>query len=389
MSFTRNFPGAVAIAEAIDCHPLTLAPETVLADAIALMSRTSTREGLLCSLDEQVVPQRSSCALVTEGRRLLGILTERDIVRLTAAEIDFSSVRMADVMTSPVISMPQTSLQDVFAALFFFRRYRIRHLPIVDDSDNLVGLITPSHIRRVLRPASLLKMLRVADVMSAETIQAPPDVPVLKLAQIMATERVSCIVIVDNDPERGSVPVGIVTERDITQYQLLQLNVADLPAADVMSAPLFLLSPDDSLWDAHQRMEEKHVRRLVVSWNWGKGIGLVTQTSLMRAFDPVEMYGVIESLQDTVRGLHPETVGRTKTRELLSHSQALHVAERPTSSSNEMTALLLALETSLHHLADRPELPASDRYRQLRAALADLARMRELLDLPEQSRQVG
>ncbi|MEM9153461.1 MAG: CBS domain-containing protein, partial [Cyanobacteria bacterium P01_F01_bin.33] len=101
MSFTRNFPGAVAIAEAIDCHPLTLAPETVLADAIALMSRTSTREGLLCSLDEQVVPQRSSCALVTEGRRLLGILTERDIVRLTAAEIDFSSVRMADVMTSP------------------------------------------------------------------------------------------------------------------------------------------------------------------------------------------------------------------------------------------------------------------------------------------------
>jgi CBS domain-containing protein len=32
--------------------------------------------------------------------------------------------------------------QDIFAALFLFRRYRIRHLPIVDDQGQLVGVIS-------------------------------------------------------------------------------------------------------------------------------------------------------------------------------------------------------------------------------------------------------
>ena len=54
---------------------------------------------------------------------------------------------------------------------------------------------------------------------------------------------------------------------------------------------------------AHQEMERRHVRRLVVSWNWGKGLGLVTQTNLLKIFDPMEMYSVIEMLQHTIEEL--------------------------------------------------------------------------------------
>ncbi|MGV2389305.1 MAG UNVERIFIED_CONTAM: hypothetical protein LVR29_16800 [Microcystis novacekii LVE1205-3] len=53
-------------------------------------------------------------------------------------------------------------------------------------------------------------------------------------------------------------------------------------------------------------MQKRRVGRLVVSWNWGRGLGIVTQTSLLRVFDPMEMYGVIENLQQTIQQLESE-----------------------------------------------------------------------------------
>lgn len=40
--------------------------------------------------------------------------------------------------------------------------------------------------------------------------------------------------------------------------------------------------------------------------NWGQGIGIITQTSLLRIFDPMEMYGVIQTLQETIEELKQE-----------------------------------------------------------------------------------
>lgn len=106
----------------------------------------------------------SSCALVMEDRKLVGILTERDIVKLTAAEIDFDLVKVIEVMTDSVVTLSQDNFKDVFAALFLFRRYQIRHLPIVDEDNNLIGVVTTATIRRAIRPLNLLKLRRVADM---------------------------------------------------------------------------------------------------------------------------------------------------------------------------------------------------------------------------------
>lgn len=112
----------------------------------------------------------------------------------------------------------------------------------------------------------------------------------------------------ENSFENRAIPVGIVTERDILQFQFLQLNINSFPVQTVMSSPLFLLSPEDSLLTAHQEMARKKVRRLVVSWNWGQGLGIINQTSLLKIFDPMEMYGVIECLQKTIEELEAENM---------------------------------------------------------------------------------
>jgi CBS domain-containing protein len=293
--------------DAIERHPLTVLPTTPLLEAIALIGQTRNQT---CSKEADVtLPKkevRTSCILVMEDRQLLGILTERDIVRLTAKSIDFATTTIADVMIHPIITLPQRSVQDIFAALFLFRRYRIRHLPIVDDQEQLVGVISHESIRQILRPANLLRFRLVSDVMNSQVVHAPLTSTVLQLAQLMAAEHVSCVVITQPDGQGNEKPVGIITERDVVKMQALQIDLSQTQAEAVMSTPLFLLSPEDSLWTAHQEMQTRGVGRLVVSWNWGKGLGIVTQTSLLRVFDPMEMYGVIENLQQTIQQLAAE-----------------------------------------------------------------------------------
>jgi CBS domain-containing protein len=311
MPFDATFISGPAIEDVIDHHPLTVPPEMMLLDVITLMGQNQDRQ---CALPrEDQLPEgmpmqdtRASGVLIVRGTQLVGIFTERDIVRLIASGIGFQGVKIAEVMVQPVITLPRTNFQDVFAALFLFRRHRIRHLVLVGDRGQLVGIVTPETIRRILRPANLLKLRRVSEVMTTDVIQAPLTAPVLSLARLMAKHRVSCVVIIAEITEQGFMPVGIVTERDIVQFQALELDLSKIQAQAAMSTPLFLLSPEDSLWMAHQEMLKHRVQRLVVSWDWGERLGVVTQTSLLRVFDPIEMYSVIETLQRTIYELESE-----------------------------------------------------------------------------------
>lgn len=307
----RWFPDLTA---AIERNPITVAPDTPLIQVISLISQAHDRcalgtRSLLGSEDQDWSGHErlAGCVLVMEGSELRGILTERDVVRLTAAAIDCRTVTVATVMTSPVVTLAEEAIQDVFAALFLLRRYRIRHLPVLNADGAVTGVISHASLRRVLKPTNLLRFRRVADVMSTQVVQASLTTPVLTLARLMANHQVSCVVITQLDDEGYGRPVGIMTERDIVQFQSLQIDLVNTLAYDLMSTPLFLLSPEDSLWMAQQEMQRRHVGRLVVSWDWGRGMGIVTQTSLLRVFDPMEMYSVIENLQQTIQELQGQS----------------------------------------------------------------------------------
>jgi CBS domain-containing protein len=310
MEFDTPQSWAPDLESAIDRHPLTVVPTTPLNEAITLLCQTQRR--MCLGNDLAIEPQaHTSCLLVVSNGELVGILTERDVVRLTAVAYDFARSLVADVMISPVVTLPIQSASDIFAAIFLFRRYRIRHLPIVDDVGKLIGVVSHESIRQILRPANLLRLRRVADVMTSEVIQAPLTTSLLELAKLMSVNRVSCVVITQLDGEGNPRPVGIVTERDIMQFQGIQIDLVDTQAQTLMSTPLFLLNPEDSLWAAHQEMQNRRVGRLVVSWNWGQGLGIVTQSSLLKAFDPIEMYGVIENLRQTIEQLELERDNRS------------------------------------------------------------------------------
>ena len=295
--------------EVIDRNSLIVNPETSIVDAIALMSQARGQSVPLHSTDNlpdlHTATQKSSSYVVAvDGRQLVGVFTETDVVKLIASGSDLSAMKISQVISPPATILHESKAPDTFTALSVMRQHQISHLPIVSDRGQLIGIVTNSLIREILEPSSILKMRYVSEIMTTQVIQSPKDVSLLTLAKLMAFHRVSCVVIVENktleNNRSRTIPVGIITERDLVQFQVLELDLSKIQVVDVMSTPLFCLSPSDSLWQAHQLMRSKQVRRLVVVSEGGELAGIVTQTNLLRVLDPVEMSKVITLLQHQV-----------------------------------------------------------------------------------------
>lgn len=274
MQLNGAAPYSLSLKSAIDSHTVTVTLDTPVIDVLHLMAQMRSS----CPVDtgsrsketDVSSPQafkRASCALVMKDSELVGIFTQRDIVRLTAIGMNFQGVKVAEVMSSPVIKLIESDSQDIFTALSVFRQHRIRHLPVLNSQGELMGLLTPKSIRASMQPANLLTRLwSVGDVMNTQVIRAPMTTSVLHLAQLMAEYKVSCVVItrmeenktleIGNPLRNYIVPMGIVTEGDIVQFQALELNLSQMQAHEVMSSPLFCLNPSDSLWIAHQQMQQ-------------------------------------------------------------------------------------------------------------------------------------
>ncbi|MDR0776356.1 MAG: EAL domain-containing protein [Azonexus sp.] len=91
---------------------------------------------------------RASCAVVVDGRRPLGILTMRDIVRLCLATGD--NPPLVEVMRQPVITIDET--RSLAAAAKTLAEHAIRQLVAVDAQGNATGLLSE---HALLRPLEL------------------------------------------------------------------------------------------------------------------------------------------------------------------------------------------------------------------------------------------
>lgn len=111
-------------------------------------------EASLRQLVQQMRGQRLSCIVIVEERRPVGIVSERDCVRVLAQALeggDVDRLFAGDVMTSPVISVrAELSWHE---ALELVRRRRIRRLPVVDETGELVGLVTQSDLLEAQKAA--------------------------------------------------------------------------------------------------------------------------------------------------------------------------------------------------------------------------------------------
>ena len=98
----------------------------------------------------------------------------------------------------------------------------------------------------------------------------------------------------------------------------------------MISTPIFSVKPDESLWTVQQIMEQRLIRRLMVTGENGELLGIVTQTSILKALNPLELYKLADCLEKQVKQLEAEKVAllESRTADLERQLEARTVALR-------------------------------------------------------------
>jgi CBS domain-containing protein len=92
--------------------------------------------------------------IIKEGDSLLGVLSERDIVRKVVAEAkkflekgkNTSNIKVSEIMTKDLITVDPN--KDIFEALNMMKEFDIRHLPVIHEK-KLVGMLTMKDILKI------------------------------------------------------------------------------------------------------------------------------------------------------------------------------------------------------------------------------------------------
>ncbi|MEB3862272.1 MAG: CBS domain-containing protein [Desulfurococcales archaeon] len=112
------------VSHAMTRNPVVINPEKTALEAARLMRQVGV----------------SALPVVDSNGRLVGIITERDFVWKIVAEEKPYSTPVSEFMTRSLIVVNEK--ETLAEALRLMSRFKIRHLPVVDDKGSLVGIIS-------------------------------------------------------------------------------------------------------------------------------------------------------------------------------------------------------------------------------------------------------
>ncbi len=139
-------------------------------------------------------------------------------------------------------------------------------------------------------------LIREAMTKNVKTVKE--DVKVTESARIMERNNIGCVVVV-----KGDVPIGIVTERDIT-YRVVapDKKPSTVKVLEIMSKPIETIGPDTTITNASKIMATQNIRRLPVIEN-DKLLGIVTNRDIdLIAPSQIEILRELSRMRNRVQG---------------------------------------------------------------------------------------
>lgn len=125
----------------------------------------------------------------------------------------------------------------------------------------------------------------VKEIMTENPACCTGDTGLRDVAKMMVDHDCGCIPVVDS--EDSKMPVGMITDRDICCRVVAEgRNPLDLTAADAMTSTVISVTPETTLEDCLNLMEDSQIRRVAVVDNNGAIGGIVAQADVaMNASD--------------------------------------------------------------------------------------------------------
>ena len=246
------------------CHKnlTTIHPSLIVSEAITLMRDKQT-----------------SYLIVLDSNKLAGIFTERDIVRcIVESGLQFVRNKISQVMRTQVITVNINAF--IFEAFDLVLSHNIRHLVVVDDQEQPVGIVTLADLIDHLGYHYFIKVHEVSEIMSAPPITITPDITVFAAVTAMAKFCLSFLVVVNMGE-----PIGVLTEQDVTSLAMQEIDLQTVFVKEIMSSPVISVTTDTPLAMAAINMQQNKIRRLVVLNENGKLCGVITQSNFVKAME--------------------------------------------------------------------------------------------------------
>lgn len=178
-------------------------------------------------------------------------------------------------------------------------------LPVFDDGD-LVGVVTADDLLEKVRP--FLHVLTVDDVYTRELVAVSPDTTLGEVLHTLREQRITHLPVVEDDAAVGIISIYDVIDFTVRKMQRSQGGspdpgiqtgggrshggfgeragdldrMLDLPARDVMTAPIETTTPGQRLDDAVGTMLDAGISSLVVTAR-DEPVGIVTKTDVLRS----------------------------------------------------------------------------------------------------------
>jgi len=149
---------------------------------------------------------------------LMGIVTERDVMRVLAAE--HSTLWAEDIMSSPLrVTGPDCPIASVTRDM---TKHKLRRLPVVSD-DVLYGIIAATDIMRYLGSREVFARLTTGNVaevtelpvrtlIAGELFTTTPEKSINEVAREMLEKNIGALPVIED-----SRPIGLVTEFDLVR----------------------------------------------------------------------------------------------------------------------------------------------------------------------------
>lgn len=117
---------------------------------------------------------------------------------------------------------------------------------------------------------------KVTSAMRSPPIISLQSDTVRSIIQKMVSFNIGAVIVADAEK-----PLGIITERDILEWELTTSEDPDTKVArEIMSSPITVIEKDTSLTDALKLMHDNHIRRLAVTQE-DKIVGIVTERRIL------------------------------------------------------------------------------------------------------------
>lgn len=225
---------------------------------------------------------------VREATRLIyehgvsSILIEQEQRRfIVSVETLLDYVRKTNHTDHPLSKLPLHEVvcirqdEHVLAAMESLEQSQDRYLAVVDEANQVVGIVTYTDILSALDPAVLVEKRTIGELLKRDVpVTFTPDWILEDVLFHLSKLEDSIIVVEDN------TPVGIVTTKDV--FGLLSSGRPTTePLSAYMSSPVITTPTTASIHDTLLLMKNRNIKRAVVTDDHQKLLGVVTQSELV------------------------------------------------------------------------------------------------------------